>query len=143
MESASSDIADIKRQLRQVRTSVGTDVHDLVEGARAITDWHRYWRHHPWAWCGAATVLGYFCVPQRRFGNADARRLAALSEPATGKSPVSRSRLIISELAGMALGILVQQGKQLVAQRVASVWNSRIADPVPLHSARGTDREHS
>jgi hypothetical protein len=47
----------------------------------------------------------------------------------------------------MALGILIQQGKQLVAQRVARAFESRQANQVPPHSTgenvtgeRGQDR---
>lgn len=143
MDSASNDIADIKQQMRQVRMSVRVDVQELVENARSMTEWRPYWRRHSWVWCGAAAVLGYSVVPLRRFGNADAHRLAALSEPLRGKPPASGGNLIVSELAGMALGILIQQGKQLVAQRVARVFASRAADPVPLHRTNGRDQGRS
>src|SRR5579872_6148179 len=116
MNSPSNEIAEIQQRMQQLRMSVGVDVHDLVENARAMTDWRRYWRHHPWLWCGAAAVLGYCLVPSRRFGNADARPLAAMARGSAEKSAPRRASPIISELAGMALGIVIQQGKQLVAQ---------------------------
>ncbi|HTI52037.1 MAG TPA: hypothetical protein VL475_13830 [Planctomycetaceae bacterium] len=117
MESKSNEIADIKQQMRQVRMSMRVDVHELVKNARSLTDWRHHWRLHPWASCGAAAVLGFLVVPRRRFGNADAQRLTALSEPSLALS--SRSNPIISELAAIALGILIQQGKHLVAHRMA------------------------
>jgi hypothetical protein len=48
----------------------------------------------------------------------------------------------MSELAGIALGILIQQGKQLVAQRVARVFESRYASQVSPHSTSGSDQDH-
>jgi len=135
MDSAAHEIAEIQRQMDQVRQSAGADINALVENTRALTDWRRYWRQHPWAWCGAATVLGYWLVPSRRFGNSDSQRLAELSQAAREKSSAPRQSTIMSELAGTALGILIQQGKQLVAQRVAQVFESHKTNRVP---PRGT-----
>lgn len=143
MASASTEIAEIQQQMHQVRKRAGVDVHDLVENARALTDWRRYWRRHPWAWCGAAAVLGYCLVPSRRFEDSDSQRLADLLQASRGKSPAPRRNPIISELAGMALGILMQQGKQLVAQHVARVFESRNANQVPPHSTSRSDQDRS
>jgi hypothetical protein len=140
MASPSNEVAEIQRQMEAVRKSAGADVHELVENARALTDWRRYWRRHPWWWCGAATLLGYFIVPSRRVGGSASQRLADLSQNSEHKAPSSR-KTIISELAGIALGILIQQGKQLVAQRVARAFESRNAAQAPPSGTNGSDRE--
>jgi hypothetical protein len=153
MASASNEIAELHQQMDRVRKSASVDVHDLVENTRALTDWRRYWRHHPWAWCGAATVLGYYLVPARRFGNSDSQglaelRLAELSQASQAKASAPRKNPILSELAGIALGILIQQGKQLVAQRVARVIDSYKANQVHTHDTGkngngGSDQDHT
>ena len=141
MTNAASEIEEISQQMQQIRTSVGVDIHDLVDNARALTDWRHYWRQHPWAWCGAAVVLGYSIVPSRRFGNTDARTLAALAQGSNAKPVASSGKRIISELAGMVLGMVVQRGMQGVVRGLAGMFQSETASPPASPSTRETSRE--
>ncbi|MFN0052000.1 MAG: hypothetical protein ACKV0T_07400 [Planctomycetales bacterium] len=129
MTSAATELADIQRQMHAVRESAGVEVHDLIVNAQAMTDWRRYWRRHPSLWCGAAAVLGYVLAPSRRDVKADPQLLAALAKATEGNRTAPRSRPIVSHLAGLALGVLIQQGKQMLAQRLASAFHGQTVHP--------------
>lgn len=141
MTITESEIEEISKQMQQIRTSVGVDIHDLVENARALTDWRHYWRQHPWACCGAAIVLGYSVVPSRRFGNTDARTLATLAQGSHAKSSAAPGKRIISELAGMVLGMVVQRGMQSVVRGLAGMFQSDTASPPSSPNLQETSRE--
>ena len=151
MPSQSPEIDELQRQMQRVRTSLGVEVHDLVENARAITDWRRYWRSHPWAWCGAAAILGYVVVPSRRFGQADVGTLAELSRAEATRAKATRAesngaeatrasaasaapprrRGVMADLTGMAIGFVVQRGMQVLGRKLEGLLNSRTASSSP------------
>ena len=127
MDSHLNEIEQLRQQMHEVRTSMGEEVHDLVENARSATDWRLYWRNHPWAWCGAAAALGYLIVPTRRLGRADVQSLVKLSQSATKQAPPSAGRRIMVELAGMAIGFVAQRGMQLLGDRLETFLASHSA----------------
>ena len=148
MPSHSPEIDELQRQMHRVRTSLGVEVHDLVENAKAITDWRRYWRSHPWAWCGAAAILGYVVVPHRRIGQADAQTLAEMARfevakvsAANGSAP--RRRGIMSDLAGMAMGFAAQRGMQMLGRKLEGMLNSRTVSPSPPFAGSERGQENS
>jgi len=118
MQTNGNEAGRLQEQMHALRTSLGHDVHGLVESARSITDWHHYWRSHPWAWCGAAAVVGYLAVPARRMARGDVEKLVGLAESATAIPKASLTRKLISELAGMAVGFVAQRGLMFVSQRL-------------------------
>ena len=148
MPSHLQEIDELQRQMHGVRTSLGVEVHDLVENARAITDWRRYWRSHPWAWCGVAAILGYVVVPSRRFGQADVRTPAELgraestraesTRASAGSAAPPRRRGILADLTGMAMGFVVQRSMQVLGRRLEELLNSRTASSSPPNA--GSER---
>jgi hypothetical protein len=143
----SPEIDDLARQMHQVRTSMGLEVHELVENARAITDWRRYWRSHPWAWCGAAAVVGFLVVPKSRSDGSDARTLAeavrAEIAKASANGPPTRRPGIMADLTGMAVGFVVQRGIQMLGRRLEELLSSHSASPAPPRAAAQRSQERS
>src|SRR5258708_38688309 len=66
MDTTTPELAQLQEQMHQVRMDLGEEVYDLVENARAMTDWRVHWRRHPLAFCAAAALAGYLVVPSRR-----------------------------------------------------------------------------
>lgn len=124
MDTPIYEADQLQQQMRQLRMNLGEEVHDLVEHARAATDWRLYWRNHPWAWCGAVAALGYLIVPARHFGKSDARSLVELSQLVRLPAPPSASRRIMAELAGMAIGFVAQRGMQVLGHRLENLLSS-------------------
>ncbi len=139
------EIDQLQERMHQVRRDLGEDVQGLIENTRAMTDWRLLWRKHPWVGCAAAAVLGYVVVPSRRFGKADARRLADLASAAATSAPVvSPARGIAWQIAGIVLGSVAQRGVQFLTQsflqRVADRPDSRCA-PKPESEEASHDHE--
>src|SRR5258707_201235 len=102
MDSRCNEVEQLQHQMHLVRMSLGEEVHELVAGARSVTDWRQYWRRHPWAWGGAAAALGFLVVPARRSAASDERQIAELAKSAvSAPSPPTAGRRIMAELAGM------------------------------------------
>ncbi len=141
---ARPEIDQLQEQMHQVRRNLGEDVHGLIENTRAMTDWRSLWRKHPWVGAAAAATLGYLVVPARRFGKADARRLADLASATATSVPLSPARRIAWEIAGIILGAVAQRGIQFLGQsvlrRVADRPDSRYA-PEPESEEASHDHE--
>ena len=58
-----TDADDLKARMAGVRSSLSSDVQQVTENARDLTDWRYYVRQHPLALVGAAAVAGYLAVP--------------------------------------------------------------------------------
>jgi len=134
MAPVPNEIEALQRQMQQVRMDLGEEVHDLVENARAMTDWRAYWRKHPLAWCGAAAVLGYLAIPRRKFGTADARSLEEILKVSAANAPPPPGRRIVSELAGMVMGVVAQRGMKFVGDQLQQYLHSH-----PLFKPRPAD----
>jgi hypothetical protein len=134
MAAVPNEIEALQQQMQQVRMDLGDEVHDLVENARAMTDWRLYWRRHPLAWCGAAAVLGYLAVPRRTFGNADARSLEEVLRASVANAPPPPTKRLVTELAGMAMGFVAQRGMKFLGDQLQHYLHSH-----PLFKPRSGD----
>lgn len=63
--SETTDVADIQRQMSEIRGEMRHDMQTLVTNARTLSDWRYYVRNYPWACLGAAAFVGYLLVPPR------------------------------------------------------------------------------
>jgi hypothetical protein len=79
--SQNAETDAILARMAQIRCDLHDDMQGMVENARTMSDWRYYARSYPWAWLGAATVLGYLVVPARtQIVSPDARELAKLAK---------------------------------------------------------------
>jgi hypothetical protein len=131
MAEASNEIEMLQVEMHQVRMSLGEDAHELVAHARTLADWRVYWRNNPWAWCGTAAVLGYCLVPQRTHGKTDVRHVAEQLADGVKAALPPPGRGIVSQLAGMALGAVMQRGLQIIGREVGAMFTS----PAPCGDA--------
>src|SRR5262245_28504486 len=109
MSQSAEEIARIQEQMRRVRANLGRDVHDFVENTRAMTDWHLYWKKHPWIWSGIAMLAGYFVVPGHRRSETDPRKidpkeLLKMLKDVQAHPAVTPARRVFGELAKVAAG---------------------------------------
>lgn len=51
--------------MAQVRKAVRSDVQNIADSTREMSDWRVYVRRYPWVMVGGAAVLGYLIVPRR------------------------------------------------------------------------------
>ncbi len=123
MDSTASELAQLQEQMHQVRLDLGEEVYDLVENARAMTDWRVHWRRHPWSFCAAAALAGYLIVPSRRFDGIDLRAFSQSAQPPAPHR--SAGNQLLSKLAGMALGLVAQRGVEVLGRQVESLMASR------------------
>ena len=64
--TTSMDIADIQRQMAQIRHDMHQEVRGAVKGAQSLTDWRSFVKAHPWLSISVASIVGYLIVPARR-----------------------------------------------------------------------------
>jgi hypothetical protein len=64
----SMNVADIQRQMAQIRHDMHQEVQGAVQGARTLTDWKSLVKSYPWLSLSVAAAVGYFVVPRRRDG---------------------------------------------------------------------------
>lgn len=71
----------ILQEMDRIRCSLHSDVEDIVENARVMSDWRYYARTYPWACFGIATAVGYLVIPRRlEIMSPDAKTLAKLAK---------------------------------------------------------------
>ena len=76
----STDIDDLRQQMQRIRCDLNSDVENLVEHAREMTDWRYYVREYPWACVATAAAVGFVVVPRRvPVMSPDARTLQKLA----------------------------------------------------------------
>jgi hypothetical protein len=69
----------VVERMAALRRELDSDVHDVTESARAMTDWTFYVRRFPWAAVGLAAVAGFLLVPRKKTTvTPTAEQLAAL-----------------------------------------------------------------
>lgn len=75
------DVEAIRSQMASVRSTLDTNVHELAENARNLTDWRYYVKAAPWGAVGAAAAIGYLIVPRRiHIVQPDADEIAKLAK---------------------------------------------------------------
>lgn len=116
---------DIRRQMRQIRRDLGTDVEELVVQAERLMDWRYYVCQYPWAMAGLATFIGYFIVPRRHVAfSPDERTLSRLVE----RLPVHVQPPPETKNVGI-VGSLLNMGTNLV-MRAALAYASQYAGKI-------------
>lgn len=63
--SQNDQAQEIRRQMEHVRQDMRVEMDDIVQNARALSDWRFYVRSYPWACLAAAAGLGYMVIPRR------------------------------------------------------------------------------
>ena len=117
-----TDIADIQRQMSEIRGEMRHDMNTLVTNARTLSDWRYYVRNYPWACLGAAAFVGYLLVPPRIAVAAPASH-AAESPPRTHGHQKEKEQK--KGLAGMVMGMVMSaalQGASGVAKRAVTQY---------------------
>jgi hypothetical protein len=115
MAAATSEADRLQAEMRQVRTELRADVHEVVASAREIADWRQYVRSSPWLALGAAVAVGYFLVPGRtvvvRPSAEDLRALVESQKLVVNVDGQGKPKqTVVASLIGMATGMLVQGG---------------------------------
>jgi hypothetical protein len=128
----------LQLQMRQVRTDLDEEVHDLVQNARTAVDWRHYWRSYPWVGCAAALTVGYLLVPARRNSSHDARLLSEVAHSAEAASRPSGARRLLAELGGVVLGLAARQGMRFVGRQVEQVLAAHAHDPGQFRNPTGS-----
>ncbi len=131
------DAERIRQQMQNVRQDMGAGVHDVVQGARQLSDWRYYVRKHPWACVGSAFAIGFLATPARKklvSGNVD---VAALLQQLKGNAAAEggMSGLLPGGITGRVLAfvgpLILQNAAALIAQRFAP--GNPTPDPDSVH----------
>lgn len=70
-------VDDLRQRMAQIRSASHGDVETILTGLRQNLDWRYHLQRHPWAFAGAAALLGYWLIPKGR--------ARAMVDPATVK----------------------------------------------------------
>lgn len=135
----SDDAENIRRQMQNVRQELGSDVKDIVHGARQLADWRYHVRSHPWACVAGAFALGFLVTPARK-AMASARdvnldqlisHLKNQGVDVTGgrTGPFTPSSLL-GRVATAAAPLVARTVMNVVAQRLAE-GGQRTSEPSP------------
>ena len=54
----------LRQRMAQIRSASHGDVETILTGLRQNLDWRYHLNRHPWAFAGAAAVLGYLLIPK-------------------------------------------------------------------------------
>ncbi len=57
---------DLRQRMAQIRSASHGDVETILTGLRQNLDWRYHLQRHPWAFAGAAALLGYWLMPKGR-----------------------------------------------------------------------------
>jgi hypothetical protein len=55
---------ELRQHMAQIRASSHVDVETIMTGLRQNLDWRYHLQRHPWAFAGAAALLGYWLIPK-------------------------------------------------------------------------------
>jgi hypothetical protein len=75
-----SSANDLRQRMAQIRSASHGDVETILIGLRKNLDWRYHLQRHPWAFAGAAALLGYWLMPKSRkavLDSATVKKLAA------------------------------------------------------------------
>jgi hypothetical protein len=56
---------EIQERMHDLRGQLDSDLEQIVDTAKELTDWRTYVRRYPWACVGVAVAIGYLVVPPR------------------------------------------------------------------------------
>ncbi len=57
---------ELRQRMAQIRSATHGDVETILTGLRQNLDWRYHLERHPWAFAGAAALLGYLLVPKSK-----------------------------------------------------------------------------
>ena len=57
---------DLRQRMSEIRSASHADVATIMSGLRQNLDWRYHLQRHPWAFAGAAALLGYWLIPKGR-----------------------------------------------------------------------------
>lgn len=128
---------ELQQQMRSIRSDLGVEVHDLVQNARDLTDWHVYVRRYPWACVAAAAAVGYLVVPQSRkqvVPDAESLLQLAKDHKIVVEAPAAPTGGIVSKAAGLVMGIAVRAGLNALGRKLGPMLDDfPKASAVPSH----------
>tara|TARA_R110002095_G_scaffold215072_1_gene208410 strand:- start:1056 stop:1481 length:426 start_codon:yes stop_codon:yes gene_type:complete len=66
--------------MRDIRSDLDNDVHQLKQSASKLTNWRHYIKNHSWACVGVAAAIGYLVVPRKlNLQSVDAKTIEKLA----------------------------------------------------------------
>ena len=122
----SSESEQLRRQMVRIRNELSEDVSEVVEHAKALTDWQQFVRRHPWLCVGAAAAVGYLVVPSRLKARSPASAMTAppaMSQGATPRSPVATTKQasVVNPLISAIAGVMIRSAVAVAADRLQNV----------------------
>jgi hypothetical protein len=117
-----TNVAEIQRQMSEIRGEMRHDMQTLVSNARTLSDWRYYVRNYPWACMGAAAFVGYLLVPPRI---AVAAPAPPRSEPAPRTHTEQKEKEQKKGLAGVVMGMVMSaalRGASGIAMKVVNQY---------------------
>jgi hypothetical protein len=64
--SSDPSVDDLRQRMSQIRSASHGDVETIMTGLRQNLDWRYHLQRHPWAFTGAAALLGFWLIPKGR-----------------------------------------------------------------------------
>lgn len=59
-------VDDLRQRMARIRLASHGDVETILTGLRQNLDWRYHLNRHPWAFAGAAALLGYLLIPKSK-----------------------------------------------------------------------------
>ena len=139
--------AQIRQQMREIRSDLRDDAATIVENAKLSVDWRHYLERYPWTCMAAALAVGYVIVPRRSpHWSMDRGDLEAMAQklksslPTPAAATKEQSRGFLMGIALPLLGkVAMQGGLALLQSRFLGPNEER---PQPPGSKRHPSHHH-
>jgi hypothetical protein len=141
-----TDIAEIQRQMAQIRNEMHQEIQGAVRSAQSLTDWQGIVKSHPWLSLSTAALAGYLLVPR---SHAQAPTIVTLPGPthplvAAAGAPAPQPRKSPWRFVGLAFSLVapvaVRAAQNYVLGHVEE-WLAQHPLPAPGQSGAGPARE--
>jgi hypothetical protein len=136
---------EIQRRMAAVRRELEQQVAGVFTNARTLADWRHHFREHPLLICGAAAVIGFLVVPQRRHPMHFAVNYASEAsndgtiQPTVQPTEPQTGRPILAVLGGLAANLVVKQVTSLVKRRGRELFDRFVEAQTRRKSQSGFD----
>jgi hypothetical protein len=128
MKNSTSDVEQLREEMRRLRSHMDADVESFVENTKGLFDWHSYFQSAPWLCLGAAALTGYLLVPSKpRLVTVDLEKILDLAKhrqvEVKGQAVSAKgagsglSKLLVDLLLTTALAVAKQQLNQFLSSR--------------------------
>jgi len=93
-DPSEQSVNDLRQRMAQIRSASHGDIETMLTGLRQNLDWRYHLQRHPWAFAGAAALVGFWLIPKSRkavLDSATVKQLAAelnLPEAKPGKQDI-------------------------------------------------------